>query len=45
MKIFEMSYDSAYFTDSEKLPKKIDGYYYDIMGDKDAVSYTHLFGM
>ncbi|WP_400219336.1 hypothetical protein [Methanobrevibacter smithii] len=41
MKIFEMSYDSAYFTDSEKLPKKIDGYYYDIMGDKDDINFSN----
>lgn len=32
MRIFEMSYDSAYFTDSEKLPKQIEGCYYDIKG-------------
>lgn len=40
MKMFEMSFDSAYFTDSEKLPKKIDGCYYDIMGEKEDINFS-----
>ena len=35
-----MSFDSAYFSDSEKLPKKIDGYYYDIMGKKEDINFS-----
>ena len=41
MKMFEMSFDSAYFTDSEKLPKKIDGCYYDIMGEKENINFSN----
>lgn len=38
MKIFN-TYDSANFTDSEKLPKQIDGFYYDIKGDKEKLNF------
>lgn len=38
MRIFEMSFDSTNLTDSEKLPKKIDGCYYDIMGEKEDIN-------
>ena len=41
MKMREMSFDSAYFSDSGNLPEKIDGYSYNVIGNPNDINFNN----